>query len=152
MEARFLRRMAWRTVHRACSHQECPTPARQGSRDPFAGRLATDLAPVLAQGDDERDEAAYLTAVTSPMVCSAGNWASGAGVERLRSVVRRRIPEREYCLWQRDDGEEHPCVLIHRRFSVLHLLVQRSKKCAAFFAVMLKGCAFSFRACACTHL
>ena len=49
----------------------------------------------VVQGDDERDEAVYLAAVTSPIVCSAGNPASGVGVERLRSVVTRGIPERE---------------------------------------------------------
>ena len=129
-----------------------PMPARQGSRDPFADRLAPGHASMLTQGDDERDEAAYLAAVTSPIVCSAGNRASGAGVERLGSVVTRGTPERECCLWQRDDGEEHPFVLLHRRFSVLHLLVQRWKKRTAFSAVMLKGSACCFRACDCTHL
>ena len=96
-------------------------PARQSGpvRRPVGNRSRANVA----QGDDERDEAAYLAAVTSPIVCSAGNRASGAGVERLRSVVTRGAPERECRLWRRDDGEQHPCVLIHRRFSVLHLLV-----------------------------
>ena len=129
-----------------------PTPARQGSRDPFADRLAPGRASMLTQGDDERDEAAYSAAVTSPIVFSVGNQASGEGVERLGSVVTRGTPERECCLWQRDDGEEHPFVLNHRRFSVLHLLVQAPRKHATFFLVLPKSSVDCFRARCCTHL
>ena len=75
-----------------------PGAARPGSRDPFAGRLATGPAPRLAQGDDERDEAAYSVAVTSPKTSAAGHRASGVGVERLRCVVTRGTSERECCL------------------------------------------------------
>ena len=80
-----------------------------------------------------------MAAVASPMVCSAGNWAGGAGVERLGNVVARGAPERGRRLRQRDDGEERTCALVHRRFFCLHLLVQRTLNCAGLFPVMLEG-------------
>ena len=129
-----------------------PTPARQGSRDPFVNRFGNRLRADRGARQRRKGRGGLLDRCDFAQRTSVGNWAGGPGVERLRSVVARGIPERESGLRQRDDGKGHPCVLRHRRLFVLHLLVQRLEEYAGICPAMLGSFASSFCACNCTHL